>query len=65
MRPRSGEQTRRGEDDKGRGLAGPLDRFGRLGQWAKALGEPGGGSFLLLSFYLLFIFLSLLFLGIN
>ena len=46
-----------GKTTRGGGLAGPLDRFGRLGQWAKALGEPGGFSFLLLSFYLLFIFL--------
>ena len=45
-----------GKTTRGGGLAGPLDRFGRLGQWAKALGEPGGFSFLLPFFLFIFLF---------
>ena len=56
VRPRSVEQKRRGKTTRGGGLAGPLDRFGRLGQWAKALGEPGGFSFLLPFFLFIFLF---------
>ena len=49
-----------GKTTRGGGLVGPLDRFGRLGQWAKALGEPGGFlSFCFLFTFYLFFFSAL------
>ena len=57
VRPRSVEQKRRGKTTRGGGrcwAAGPIRPAGPVGQgpWG-----AGGFSFLLLSFYLLFIFL--------
>ena len=60
VRPRSVEQTRRGEDDKGRGAcwaAGPIRPAGPVGQgpWG------AGGVFFPFAFFLPFIYFSFLF----
>ena len=50
-----------GKTTRGGGLAGPLDRFGRLGQWWPSWARSSGGGGLLFFFFVLFSVLFCLF----